>query len=101
MTDADRIRSLEERQADLERRIAELEKEPRGWPWPVHPITPHPQWPDGSDDARCHVCQNRFADMTHYVCTHDRCPGKVTCTYGGASMAEDQLPRYDGGTSLQ
>ena len=86
-----RITDLEKRQADLERRIADLEKAPKGWPWTV-PTVPTPSWPN-AEDARCHVCQNRYADMTHYVCNHDRCPSRVT--YCG-----DPLPGQPGHVSI-
>jgi hypothetical protein len=103
-----RVTALEQRQADLERRIAELERNANKqsqWPWTPNDIEPYrwpttrPGWPipESSDDAKCHVCHGRWKDMTHYVCNHHQCPSRVSygsSTFGGPSMAEDQLPRY-------
>lgn len=88
-----RITALEARQAELERRIAELERQALEqvkrsvpWTWPsTQPEYPTPAYPHqpilpGSDDARCPVCNNRYADMTHYVCSHPQCPSRITCS---------------------
>lgn len=80
-----RLTALEARQAELEKRIANLEREAaRQMPAPWTPTGPYPSFPpvlptpqDDIDDARCHVCNNRFKDMTHYVCNNDRCPNRV------------------------
>lgn len=102
-----RLTALETRQADLERRIAELEKEAGcQFPWPTVPI------PSSSDDARCSACHRLYRDMTHYVCTHPRCPSAVTRASfsaetpkhligttagagGGWGSGEDGLLRYE------
>ena len=78
----ERIGALEARLAALEGRLVQLEQEsvlniklkgptpaPEPWKWPT--------LPDNSDDARCGTCGNRYKDMTHYVCNHHNCPGKV------------------------
>lgn len=99
-----RLVALEARQSELDARIAHLEREvhrnfPNPWvtptgPYPpAPPVLPTPQ--DDINDARCHVCNNRFKDMTHYVCNNDRCPNRVWCgdttqpvfTCGGASSS--------------
>lgn len=106
----DRITSLEARQAELERRIADLERAaarqmPIPWTWPRSPYAPLPSQPnDGPLGGHCPVCNNAWKDMSHYVCTNDRCPNRVYCgdnpnnrpifTCGGLSMATDQLPSY-------
>lgn len=100
-----RLTALEARQAELEKRIAELERAvarqlPAPWVWPSEP-TPHPIWPS-AEDAKCHVCGNRWADMTHYVCNNDRCPNRVWCgdsihpsfVCGGSSVATDRTLNY-------
>jgi len=85
--DSTRLTALETRQADLEKRIAELERAatrqmPAPWTAPVGPypsappLLPAPQ--DDIDDARCHVCNGRYKDMTNYVCSHPRCPTRIT-----------------------
>lgn len=84
---AARLTDLEARQAELEKRIADLERAatrqlPAPWtptgPYPsLPPVLPTPQ--DDINDARCHVCNNRFKDMTHYVCNHPCCPNRVWC----------------------
>ena len=130
-TQSTRLTALEARQAELERRIAELERAamrqmPKPWTpstpqddidWPPIPTTPpppHPWYPQPSSfDPRCHICKNRYADMTHYVCNNDQCPNRiiVTCdtktgpsiapgvTFGGESIASDQLPHFAGSTT--
>jgi hypothetical protein len=86
-----RLTALEARQAELEKRIAELERAairqiPAPWtplgPYPflppvLQPISPMPR--DDIGDPRCHVCNNRFKDMTNYVCGHPQCPSRVWC----------------------
>lgn len=103
-TQSTRLTALEARQAELEKRIAELERAatrqlPSPWTNPIYPypsfppVLPTPQ--DDIDDARCHVCNSRFKDMTHYVCSHHQCPSRVTCgdplpphfTCGGTSSS--------------
>jgi hypothetical protein len=95
----ERLTSVETRQAELEARIAALERQAleqvqRWMPWtnPVYPYpsNPSPQWPNGSDDARCHVCGNRWADMTHYVCGHPQCPSRIT--YGTVVAGQTPAP---------
>lgn len=86
-TQSTRLTALEARQAELEKRIAGLERAAtRQLPEPWGPTGPYPSYPpvlpapqDDMDDARCHVCNNRFKDMTHYVCSHPQCPSRVTC----------------------
>lgn len=86
-----RLAALEARQAELEKRIGELERDaarqtPQPWTaptdriYPVIPTTPVPAMPSPFDeDGRCHVCNNRWKDMTHYVCNNNRCPSRVWC----------------------
>lgn len=111
---AARLTALEARQAELEKRIAELEREAaRQLPAPWKPTGPYPSLPpvfptpqDDMDDARCHVCNNRFKDMTHYVCNNDRCPSRVWCgdtihphfTCGGSSSSARSGPHGAPGT---
>lgn len=84
----DRIGDLLARVAKLEERIAALE-ERRSDLWTQIPWKPVL---DSSDDARCRVCQNRFKDMTHYVCDHPQCPnGGITC----ASAPANRWPHLD------
>lgn len=66
---------------ELEARIAALEEAaarqvPWSWPQPTWPDTTKPML-DG--DLRCGVCGGRYADMTHYVCSHPQCPSRITC----------------------
>jgi hypothetical protein len=51
--------------------------------WPHYPA-PYPT----ADDARCPVCNNRYADMTHYVCNHAQCPSAVRCQMSAMSFGE-------------
>lgn len=41
--------------------------------WPLDNI---PTWPP--KENRCSVCNLDMNKMTHYVCSHSRCPSKVT-----------------------
>lgn len=74
-----RLMDLEKRLADAERRIAELERAPFSqWPrsW-LQPIGNDPL--PISDETCCATCGGRYKDMTHYVCSHPRCPSRITC----------------------
>lgn len=82
-----RLVALETRQAEMEARITHLEREAhRNFPNPwVTPTGPYPSAPpvlpqpmEDMGDARCHVCNGLFKDMTSYVCSHHRCPTRVT-----------------------
>lgn len=86
--DSQRIEELAAEQAaqevrlsDVEARIARLEEAAaRQVPW----RWPQPTWPDITKpmldgDPRCGVCGGRYADMTHYVCSHPQCPSRITC----------------------
>jgi hypothetical protein len=88
--DIERIASLEARLGLLEGRIAGLEnREKSDWHPNTTPLSPNQPWPwpdDGTDDARCHVCGNRYKDMTFYVCNHPNCPGRVTVTYATSNV---------------
>lgn len=64
----------------LEQRIAALEgksyEHQRLGPRPFV----YPREPEDTDDARCSVCNGRYKDMTHYVCSNERCPSAIRCT---------------------
>lgn len=104
-----RIAALEARQAELEKRIAELEREtirqlPKTWEpsplspadepgWPTQPKLPfRPQWPNIEDieDGKCHVCGNKWKDMSLYVCNNNSCPNRVVyCSATSSSALQD------------
>ena len=80
-----RLIALETRQAELEKRIAELERAanrqmPIPWTAPMDQTYPaYPQFPTPIGEPSCHVCGNKWKDMTHYICSNDRCPNRVWC----------------------
>lgn len=81
-------KSIEDKIRDIVR--DELEKRenrkfgPRPYepaPWDFIPVEPAPWdfipvWPP--KENRCSVCNLDMNKMTHYVCSHSRCPSKVT-----------------------
>ena len=100
-TQSTRLTALEARQAEMEARIAHLEREahlnfPNPWITPTdrtYPQFPTPIVPNALE--RCHICWNKWTDMTHYVCNNDQCPNRVWCgdaihptfTCGGTSAS--------------
>jgi len=87
-----RLIELERRQADLERRINELEKlapffpkdsSPSPYqpinPWPNYPVKPY--YPINNDPISCHICGVKASEGMFRVCNHPSCPSRVVyCT---------------------
>lgn len=70
---------IDQRFADLERRIDELERRaaeqmPIGWP----PIVPKEIEQD--QEPRCPVCQIEYKNMMLYCCQRSDCPSRVVYT---------------------
>lgn len=80
LSDSARITTLEARQAELEYRIAQLERELTEkvrWPWIGAPYTePTPI----SEPNACRVCGIHFEGIMGYVCPHTACPSRITCS---------------------
>lgn len=120
-----RLTALEARQADLEKRIAELERAaihqmPQPWTAPTdraYPAFPTPMDPTPALSDQCYICGIKWKDATHYICRDYRYPNRITVTCGGASahitasedsivttfggpsMATEQLPHFAGSTT--
>lgn len=69
------MKSDKERIDELERRIAELERLAPFW------SGDHIKWPvDQNGEWHCTICGIDQKSAMFYVCTNDKCPGRVSYT---------------------
>lgn len=65
---------MSDRLADIERRLAAIERHLSG---PQH--MPYPTFPLVNQTPGCRVCGMKLDRAMGYVCPHPRCPTRVTC----------------------
>jgi len=100
-----RLTELEKRQADLERRINELEKLAPFWPkdgtpapYNPYPDYPVPPWlPIDENPVVCHICGIRARDGMFYSCNNTNCPSRVIycATDTSKQLSFDQIFTVD------